>query len=159
MIWVSTLAESAVCFHLTCSAVLLKNNEWASYPSQSLICAVPSVGLTSPVSILKVVVFPAPFTPSRPKHFGKRRSVDSTRLAECSICNHFRNDLNKAVRVNHMIIVKSINWEFVMPVKRRPPSRFGWSSSKILTSCIHPDFIIITFEFTSKCFSTEGLGR
>ena len=30
--------------------------------------ASPPVVLSSPVSILKVVVFPAPFTPSSPKH-------------------------------------------------------------------------------------------
>lgn len=51
-------------FFLHCMCV----NSWTAYPSRSLICAVPSVGLTSPVSILKVVVFPAPFSPNRPKH-------------------------------------------------------------------------------------------
>lgn len=30
--------------------------------------AFPAVGYKSPVSILKVVVFPAPFTPNNPKH-------------------------------------------------------------------------------------------
>lgn len=30
--------------------------------------AVPEVGLISPVNTLKVVVFPAPLTPNRPKH-------------------------------------------------------------------------------------------
>jgi hypothetical protein len=34
--------------------------------------AFPLVGLISPVNILKVVVFPAPFKPNRPKHsFGE----------------------------------------------------------------------------------------
>jgi hypothetical protein len=33
------------------------------------IDADPSVGNMSPVNILKVVVFPAPFSPSNPKHY------------------------------------------------------------------------------------------
>ena len=36
-----------------------------SYPATF---AVPPVGLISPVSILNVVVLPAPLTPNRPKH-------------------------------------------------------------------------------------------
>lgn len=33
-----------------------------------MIVALPAVGISSPVSILNVVVFPAPFTPNKPKH-------------------------------------------------------------------------------------------
>ena len=35
------------------------------WPSRN---ASPEVGFKSPVNILKVVVFPAPFTPNNPKH-------------------------------------------------------------------------------------------
>ena len=42
--------------------------------------AVPSVSLISPVSILNVVVLPAPLTPSRPKHspLGMLKLIRST---------------------------------------------------------------------------------
>ena len=38
----------------------------------------PLVGIMSPVSILKMVVFPAPFTPRRPKHWfeGEKKKKD-----------------------------------------------------------------------------------
>ena len=38
------------------------------YPVGVLTTACPELGGRSPVSILKVVVFPAPFTPRSPKH-------------------------------------------------------------------------------------------
>ena len=45
---------------------------WTSLSESRMLClrmlASPAVGTMSPVSILNVVVFPAPFTPSKPKH-------------------------------------------------------------------------------------------
>lgn len=49
------------------------------FPCLAHLCpfsqASPSVTSVSPVSILKVEVFPAPFTPRRPKHCGARTGV------------------------------------------------------------------------------------
>ena len=52
-----------------------------SYPA---IMDVPDVMEMSPVKILKVVVLPAPLTPSKPKHspFGRPRLIPSTAFLE-----------------------------------------------------------------------------
>lgn len=44
-----------------------------SYPEWSWTCNLPLDAPISPVSILKMVVFPAPFTPSKPKHWVVRK--------------------------------------------------------------------------------------
>lgn len=44
------------------------------YPVGVLTTACPELGRRSPVSILKVVVFPAPFTPRSPKHWRQKRN-------------------------------------------------------------------------------------
>lgn len=43
------------------------------YPVGVLTTACPELGGRSPVSILKVVVFPAPFTPRSPKHWRQKK--------------------------------------------------------------------------------------
>ena len=44
------------------------------YPVGVLTTTCPELGRRSPVSILKVVVFPAPFTPRSPKHWKQKRN-------------------------------------------------------------------------------------
>lgn len=51
-----------------------------SYPVLFLIRIFPLEGITSPVSILKIVVFPAPFTPRRPKHWLEREKKKGVNL-------------------------------------------------------------------------------
>lgn len=45
----------------------LGRGEWDTYLLPATVAS-PEVTVVSPVSILKVVVLPAPFTPRRPKH-------------------------------------------------------------------------------------------
>ena len=51
---------------------------------------VPSKSVISPVKILKVVVFPAPFTPSSPKHSPRAISILIllTAIFDCLINRH-----------------------------------------------------------------------
>ena len=59
----------------------------------SLLVPLPLVGVSSPVSILNDVVFPAPLIPSRPKH----SPCLTPKLRPCTACNleqgGFRNKL------------------------------------------------------------------
>lgn len=52
--------------------------------------ASPQLTSVSPVSILKVVVFPAPFTPNRPKHCPRNKQLDSLthHTRPCVLVNH-----------------------------------------------------------------------
>jgi hypothetical protein len=54
----------------------------------------PLEGIMSPVSILNIVVFPAPFTPRRPKHWDgererKKKDVSYRNMLTCCYCNFF----------------------------------------------------------------------
>lgn len=51
-----------------------KNDRVCTYPVGVLATACPEVGQVSPLSILNVVLFPAPFAPRSPKHCREGRS-------------------------------------------------------------------------------------
>lgn len=53
---------------VTSSRLLAEEGRKWIYPEEVLTRACPAVGTTSPLSILNVVVFPAPFAPRSPKH-------------------------------------------------------------------------------------------
>lgn len=60
-------ASKNLCF-LKSSGQYLFLHKSTTYLSP-LIKAPPAVGIRSPVNILKLVVFPAPFSPKSPKHY------------------------------------------------------------------------------------------
>ena len=66
------------------------------------MCASPDVGLTSPVSILNIVVLPAPLTPSRPKHSPLWTPTEILSTARCRFAdNLFVNDYSKQQRYSN----------------------------------------------------------
>lgn len=58
-----------------------KATERGRYPERVRTAACPEVGATSPLSILNVVLFPAPLAPSSPKHCAGRGGGVSPRAA------------------------------------------------------------------------------
>lgn len=85
-----------VCIRL-CTAVLVCVLDCAHLcPSRK---ASPPEGRMSPVSILKVVVFPAPFIPSRPKHYHKHKHVHTNIVPGGYYCNRHTADSLALVKI------------------------------------------------------------